>query len=66
MQGFAAAHIHRAGALEVYGLDRGLIAAFAARLERRMTFTLTISDCELYLSIGADTVSGKVSRAPAL
>jgi len=34
----------------------------AARLQRRMAFSLSIHDRELYLSIGADTVSGAVVR----
>jgi uncharacterized protein YaeQ len=60
------AQIHRAAALELYAVDRSLIAALAARLDRRMAFTLTVSDRELFLSFGSETLSGKVSRAPAL
>ena len=62
----AGERIHRADALELYAIDASLIAALAARLDRRMAFTLTISDQELFLSFGTDTLSGKVSRAPAL
>jgi hypothetical protein len=36
----------------------------AARLERRMAFSLSIHDREVYVSIGADTVSGAVVRHP--
>jgi uncharacterized protein YaeQ len=58
----AGERIHRAEALEVYAIDRGLIGALAARLERRMGFDLSVSDRELYLTIGADTLAGPVSR----
>ena len=54
--------IHRADELELYAIDRGLIAALAARLDRRMAFSLSISDRDLYLSIGTDTLTGGVVR----
>jgi uncharacterized protein YaeQ len=58
----AGERIHRAEALELYAVDRGLIAALAARLERRMAFSVSITDRELYLSIGTDTLTGAVQR----
>jgi len=54
--------IHRAAAVEIHAVDRPFIALVAARLQRRMAFSLSIHDRELYLSIGADTVSGAVVR----
>ena len=60
----AGAGIHRAEELELYAIDRGLIAALAARLERRMAFSLSINEREIYLSIGTDTLTGAVLRYP--
>jgi uncharacterized protein YaeQ len=54
--------IHRAEALEIYGIDRALIALVAARLQRRIAFGVSVHDREIYVSIGADTVSGSVVR----
>ena len=54
--------IHRADELELYAIDRGLIAALTARLERRVAFSLSVTDRELYLSIGTDTLTGAVTR----
>jgi uncharacterized protein YaeQ len=54
--------IHNAEALELYAIDRDLVAALVARLERRMAFSLSISDRELYLSIGTDQLTGGVVR----
>ncbi len=54
--------IHRADALELYAIDRALIGAVVDRLERRVGFSLSIADRELYLSIGTDTLTGKVVR----
>jgi uncharacterized protein YaeQ len=56
----AGARIHRAEALEVYAIDSRLIGALVARLERRMAFALAISERELYVSIGSETLTGRV------
>ena len=54
--------IHRADSLELYAIDRGLVAALVARLERRMAFSVSITDRELYVSIGGDNLTGSVIR----
>jgi uncharacterized protein YaeQ len=54
--------IHNAGALELYALDRALVSAIAARLERRMAFSLSVNARELYVSIGPDQLTGSVVR----
>ena len=54
--------IHRAEALELYALDRGLVTALAARLERRMAFAVSINERDVYVSIGDDTLTGLVRR----
>jgi len=54
--------IHRAAALELYAIDRTLVGALAARLERRLAFSLSITDRELYVSIGQETLTGNVTR----
>src|SRR4029079_1872610 len=43
---------HRADALELYALDRALVAALVARLERRVAFSVSVTGGELYVSIG--------------
>jgi uncharacterized protein YaeQ len=58
----AGQRIHRVEALELYAIDRDLIGALAARLERRMAWSVSVSDRDLHVSIGADTLSGPVSR----
>ena len=54
--------IHRAEALELYAIDRPLVSALVTRLERRVAFSVSITDRELYVSIGKDTVTGGVVR----
>jgi uncharacterized protein YaeQ len=58
----AGERIHRAEALELYAIDRALVSALVARLERRVAFSLSVTDRELYLSIGTDTLTGAVVR----
>ena len=54
--------IHRAEALELYAINHPLISAIVARLERRLAFSVSITDRELYVSIGADNLTGAVVR----
>ena len=56
--------IHRAEALELYAVDRALLAALAQRLARRMAFTLTISERHLYISLGEETLAGVIQAIP--
>jgi len=58
----AGERIHRVEALELYAIDRRLIGALAARLERRLSFGLSMNDRDLYVSIGSDTLTGGVVR----
>jgi uncharacterized protein YaeQ len=54
--------IYQAERLELYAIDRAFLNAFVARLERRVAFSLSVTDDELYLSIGADNLVGTVVR----
>jgi uncharacterized protein YaeQ len=54
--------IHRAEALELYVLDPALIAGLVKHLDRRMAFALSVAERELFVSIGAETLSGRVTR----
>jgi uncharacterized protein YaeQ len=54
--------IHRAEALEIYVMDRELVAAMVSRLERRMEFDLSVSERNLYVSLGDATFSGTVEE----
>ena len=60
LKGLAAANIHRADALQLYGIDRALIAELVSRLDRRMAFSVSITDREFYVSIGDSNLAGPV------
>jgi uncharacterized protein YaeQ len=59
---WAGERIHRAEALELYSIDRALIAALVARLDRRMTLALSRTDGHLYVTIGDVVLEGDVAR----
>ena len=56
------AKIHRADALELHALDRALIEQLVASLDRRMSFTVSVSGGEVYVSLGDRTIHGQVRR----
>jgi uncharacterized protein YaeQ len=58
----AGERIHRAEALEVYAVDRELLAGLAARLERRMSLELSVTDRHLFVTTAGATLSGSVER----
>ena len=57
----ASERIHRADALEIYAVDRALLAELVGRLERRMVFALAVTDRHLYVTLGDTTFSGVVT-----
>ena len=52
--------IHRRDALEIYAVDREFLAAWVARLARRMKFDLSVSDGQMYLVLDDATLTGAV------
>lgn len=56
--------IHRADAIVIRAIDRGLIAALVERLDRRMSFALSVTDGHLFLSLGRDSLDGAVEQHP--
>ena len=52
--------IHRGDRVEIYEVDRGLLAALVACLERRMRLDIAVTDRHLYVSVGAQTLTGAV------
>ena len=56
------ARIHRAEHVEVYGVDRELIAGLVARLDRRTKLELAVTDRHLYVTVGGATLDGRVER----
>ena len=62
LAGLKAARIHKAEDLELYAIERSLVGALAAKLDRRMSFALAVSDREVFLSLADATLTGKIDR----
>jgi uncharacterized protein YaeQ len=62
IKALAGERIHRADQVELYALDRQLIADLAARLDRRMRLDLSVTDRHLFVTVGDETFSGAVER----
>jgi uncharacterized protein YaeQ len=58
----AGERIHNSQALELYLIDRALVGALVARLDRRVAFSVSVTDREVYVSIGAENLTGAVVR----
>lgn len=56
--------IHRKEAIAVVALDRDLVAALVERLDRRMSFTLMVSEDHLFITLGDETLEGGLTRIP--
>ena len=54
--------IHRADEIRISTFEGDLIASLCARLTRRMSFDLVVTEGQLYVSIGEDTLSGALVR----
>jgi len=52
----ASARIHRAEDIGIFAFDRAWIAQVVKRLDRRMKWSLSRSEAEIYLSIGDETL----------
>jgi uncharacterized protein YaeQ len=62
LAGIAGAKIHHAETLELRVIERTLIAQLASRLERRMSFALSVAEDELFVSFADGSCTGRVTR----
>jgi uncharacterized protein YaeQ len=54
--------IHRAESLELYSIDADVLSTLVERLDRRNEFALSISDREMYISMGGASITGRIDR----
>ncbi|MEP7117908.1 MAG: YaeQ family protein [Acidobacteriota bacterium] len=54
---FDGQRIHRAAEIPIYELDRTVVEACAAALDRRSALTLNVMDGQLYLEMGSQSLS---------
>jgi len=54
--------IHRAESLELYAVDRALLATLAGHLDRRVSMSLSVTERQLYVDVAGQTLAGSVER----
>jgi uncharacterized protein YaeQ len=54
--------IHRADDIQINTFDPDMLASLTARLARRMSFGLVITEGQMYLSLGEETITGSLTR----
>jgi uncharacterized protein YaeQ len=54
--------IHRRGALVIHTFDPAFVAALVARLERRLSFALSVAEGDVFIAFADATITGKVQR----
>ena len=62
LQALAGERIHRAAEIELYAIDRELIAELVARLDRRNSWAVSVTERHLYVTVGEETLEGDVVR----
>jgi uncharacterized protein YaeQ len=58
------AKLHRGHDIEVSAVDTGLLDALEAKIDRNMSLTLVRNDGQLYVTLGAQTFEGPITRRP--
>ena len=59
---WAGESIHKAESIDVFSFDAAFLAALVRKLERRMAFSLSVTDRHLYAAFGDGTIDGAVQR----
>jgi len=59
---YAGERIHRVEEIELYAVDRTLLAALIARLDRRMSFQLSVMESHLYFTLDGRAIDCSIER----
>lgn len=62
LQALAGERIHRADHLELYAIDRELVAGLVERLDRRNVWALSVTERHVYVVVEGETIEGQVAR----
>jgi uncharacterized protein YaeQ len=58
----AGERIHKVERIECYQLERELVDALVERLDRRMSFELSVTDGDLFLNVANSTITSSIQR----
>jgi uncharacterized protein YaeQ len=58
----AGKRVHRGAEIPLYAFDRGFLAALSKSVDKRTTLDLSVTERQLYASIGGKTIEGVISE----
>ena len=62
LQALTGERIHRSAELELYAIDRELIAGLVEQLDRRNSWELSITERHVYVAVNGRTIEGDITR----
>jgi uncharacterized protein YaeQ len=62
LRGYEGQRIHKAEDIEIYAVDRELLTSLVERLDRRISWMLSVSDGQLFLDVGGASLGGAIER----
>ncbi len=62
LRGYEGARIHKAEKVEIHAVDRDLLTALAGHLDRRNSWTLSVSERQLFVDVAGRSYDGAVER----
>lgn len=62
MRGYEGQRIHRAEEVEIYAMDRDLLTVLTEHLGRRMEWTLSVTDDQLFMDVAGASFGGAIQR----
>lgn len=62
LRGYEGQRIHKAEQVEIYALDRALLASLAEHLDRRIAWTLSLTEGQIFLDVNGASFTGTLER----
>lgn len=62
LRGYEGQRIHKAEQVEIYAMDRDLLASLAEHLDRRIAWTLSFTEGQIFLDVNGQSLSGTLER----
>lgn len=62
LRGYEGQRIHKAEQIELFAMDRELLGALAGHLDRRIAWTLSFTEGQIFLDVNGESLSGTIKR----
>ena len=64
LRALAGERIHKAESIELFAVDRALLAELVAQLDRRVAMELSVTEGHVFVTVNGRTIEGSVERIP--